>query len=83
MWRDHRSYQGKNYTVSDLKRSQFRLGLNFLKFGLFSEHPFNTTPDTLMASVKRAKYLDRLEEAPFINRLAAPLATNRLIQMLN
>ena len=36
-----------------------------------------------MASVKRAKYLDRLEGVRFINRLAAPLVINSLIQMLN
>jgi len=36
-----------------------------------------------MASVKRAKYLDRLEGERFINRLAAPLVINTLIQMLN
>ena len=39
MRRDHPSQQGKNYVVSDLKRSQFRrLGLNFLEFGLLSEN---------------------------------------------
>lgn len=36
-----------------------------------------------MASVERAKYLDRLKAAPFINRLAALLVINTLIQMLN
>ena len=36
-----------------------------------------------MASVERAKYLDRLEGTPCTNRLAAPLVINPLIQMLN
>lgn len=56
----------------------------FELFGIraaFREH--TTTPDTLMASVERAKYLDKLKAAPFINRLATLLAINALIQMLN
>lgn len=36
-----------------------------------------------MASAKSAKYFEELDGARFINHLAAPLAINRLIRMLN
>ena len=83
MRRDHPSQQEKNYAVSDLKVA---ISSGFELFGIraaFREHTIRPDTYTLMASVERAKYLDKLKKAPFINRLAALLAINALIQMLN
>ena len=84
MRRDHRSQQTATKKLRRKRLKKVAISSGFKLFEIratFRAHA--TTPDALMASVECAKYLDRLKAAPFINRLAALLVINTLIQMLN
>lgn len=73
----------KNYPEDDAKHS-FVAVFTVLWLGLLSDKTSRADgATTQMTSANSAKYLDGLNGARFINRLAAPLAINRLIQMLD